>query len=86
MIGSGETVHVTTHGRSSRHKAITVKKNEVVFVFIILSVQQLNMLLTGQIQIFSIYFLNSLLNYVVFGLMVYFLFHACRLVDIFTIM
>lgn len=86
MIGNGEIVHVTTYGRSSRHKAITVKKIEIVFVFIILSVQQFNMVLTGQMQIFSIYFLNSSLNYVVFGLMVYFLFHPCQLVDIFTLL
>lgn len=34
MIGSGEIVHVTTYGRSSRHKAVTVKKIGIVFVFI----------------------------------------------------
>lgn len=37
MIGSGETVHVTANERSSRYKAITTKKFETLFVFILSS-------------------------------------------------
>lgn len=40
MVGSGETVHVTAKERSSRYKAISAKKIETLFVFILSSTIQ----------------------------------------------